>query len=146
MLATIARVTGVPSNEASRRSRSLASRRACAVTINFINADGVQMIEASTFVLLPGKAQFVDFKGSNLRLAERSDRAQFRTGIDVLHNPPGDLPCGGVATTVEIFDANGHTNAVVAHHVQFWAMAKLRHRGHAARGRRRFPRDRHRCL
>jgi hypothetical protein len=94
-------------------------RQSCTVTINFINADGVQMIEASTFVLLPGKAQFVDLKGSNLRLAERSDRAQFRTGIDVLHNPPSDLPCGGVAATVEIFDANGHTSAVIAHPVQF---------------------------
>lgn len=92
-----------------------AQRAACTVTLNFLDGDGVQMQEATTLVLLPGKAQFVDLKGSNLRLANRADRAQFRASVEVLHNPPGDRPCGGVAATVEIFDATGRTSVLVAH-------------------------------
>jgi len=36
----------------------------------------------------------------------------------VLHNPPADRPCEGVAATVEIFDASGRTSVIVAHPVQ----------------------------
>ena len=61
----------------------------------------------------------VDLKGSNLRLANRTDRAQFRASVEVLHNPPGLQPCAGVAATVEIFDATGRTSIVVAHPQQF---------------------------
>ena len=87
---------------------------ACTVTLNFLDADGNKLAEATTLVVLPGKAQFVDLKGSLLRLASRSERAQFRADVAVLHNPPGDRPCQGVAATVEIFDASGRTSVIVA--------------------------------
>ena len=92
---------------------------ACTVRLNFLDADGTMLAEATTLVLLPGKSQFVDLKGSNLRLANRTDRAQFRAGVEVLHNPPSNQPCAGVAATVEIFDATGRTSLVVAHPQQF---------------------------
>jgi len=91
----------------------------CTVTLNFLDADGNKLAEATTLVLLPGKAQFVDLKGSGLRLANRSDRAQFRADVEVLHNPPGYQPCAGVASTVEVFDASGRSSVTVTRPVQF---------------------------
>lgn len=99
-------------------ARNTASR-SCTVTLNFLDGDGIKLIEATTLVLLPGKAQFVDLKGSQLRLANRTDRAQFRADVDVLHNPPTYLPCEGVAATLEIFDATGRTSVIVAHPTLF---------------------------
>lgn len=93
--------------------------RSCTVTLNFLDADGTKLAEASTLVLLPGKAQFVDLKGSLLRLGNRGERAQFRADVEVLHNPPGLLPCDGVAATVEVFDASGRTSLIVAHPQQY---------------------------
>lgn len=92
-----------------------AQARTCTVTINFLDGDGTKLIEASTFVLLPGKAQFADLKGSGLRLGSRSERAQFRADVEVLHNPPMLLQCEGVAATLEVFDASGRTSVIVAH-------------------------------
>ena len=91
----------------------------CTVTLNFLDGDGNKLAEATTLVLLPGKAQFVDLKGSGLRLANRSDRAQFRANVDVLHNPPAFQPCAGVAATVEVFDASGRSSVTVAQPVQY---------------------------
>jgi len=87
----------------------------CTVTLNFLDNDGNKLAEAATLVLVPGKASFVDLKGSALRLPSRTDRAQFRADVSVLHNPPSDLPCEGVAATVEIFDDTGRTSLIVAH-------------------------------
>ncbi len=56
---------------------------------------------------------------STLRLANSRDRAQFRADVVVLHNPPDDRPCDGVAATVEVFDGSGRSSLVVAHPVQF---------------------------
>ncbi|MBC7484185.1 MAG: hypothetical protein H7337_20305 [Rhizobacter sp.] len=91
----------------------------CTVTLNFLDGDGNKLAEAATLVLLPGKAQFVDLKGSGLRLVNRSDRAQFRSNVEVLHNPPGFQPCAGVAATVEVFDASGRSSVTVAQPVQY---------------------------
>ena len=91
----------------------------CTVTLNFLDGDGNKLAEATTLVLLPGKAQFVDLKGSGLRLANRSDRAQFRANVEVLHNPPTYRPCAGVAATVEVFDASGRSSVTVTQPVQF---------------------------
>jgi len=91
----------------------------CTVRLDFLDTDGTMLAEATTLVLLPGKSQFVDLKGSNLRLASRTDRAQFRASVEVLHNPPGFQPCADEAATVEIFDATGRTSIVVAHPQQF---------------------------
>ena len=91
----------------------------CTVRLNFLDADGTMLAEATTLVLMPGKSQFLDLKGSNLRFANRTDRAQFRADVEVLHNPPAYRPCAGVAATVEIFDATGRTSIVVVHPQQF---------------------------
>jgi hypothetical protein len=91
----------------------------CTVTLNFLDSDGNKLIEATTLVLAAGKAKFVDLSGSVLRLGSISERMQFRADVDVLHNPPGFLPCGGVAATVEVFDASGRTSVTVTHPVQF---------------------------
>lgn len=96
-----------------------AAAQSCTVTLNFLDSDGNKLIEASTLVLLPGKAQFVDLKGSLLRLGNSSERAQLRADVEVLHNPPGYQPCAGVAATVEIFDASGRSSLLVAHPQQF---------------------------
>ena len=95
-----------------------AQARACTVTINFLDADGTKLIEATSLVLIPGKSQFVDMKGSLLRLANLRDRTQFRADVQVLHNPPDDRSCEGVAATLEVFDASGRTSLIVAHPVQ----------------------------
>jgi len=91
----------------------------CTVTLNFLDGDGNKLAEAATLVLLPGKAQFVDLKGSGLRLVNRSDRAQFRANVEVLHNPPAFQPCAGVAATIEVFDASGRSSVTVAQPVQY---------------------------
>ena len=91
----------------------------CTVTLNFLDGDGNQLAEAATLVLLPGKAQFVDLKGSGLRLVNRSDRAQFRANVEVRHNPPAFQPCAGVAATIEVFDASGRSSVTVAQPVQY---------------------------
>lgn len=90
----------------------------CTVKVNFLDADGNKLTEAASFVLVPGKSQFVDLAGSLLRLAGRADRAQFRADVEVLHNPPGFRPCEAVAATLEVFDASGRTSLIVAHPVQ----------------------------
>lgn len=84
----------------------------CTVTFNFLDAYGTKLVEARTVVLVPGQMQFVDLKGSDLRLAGRTDRMQVRTDVHVLHNPPDDKQCKGVVSTVEIFDATGRTNLI----------------------------------
>lgn len=94
-------------------------RSSCTVTLNFLGGDGIQLVEARTLVLLPGKAQFVDLPGSQLRLAKPNDRMQVRAQVELLHNPPTYRPCEGVAATVEVFDANGRTSVVLAHPLQF---------------------------
>ena len=91
----------------------------CTVTLNFLDGGGNKLSEASIMVLLPGKSQFVDLKGGSLRLGSGSERAQFRAAVEVLHNPPGYMPCAGVAATVEIFDASGRTSLLVAQPPQF---------------------------
>ena len=105
-------VLAVPVAKAGQRS-------SCSVTLNFLGADGIQRVEPRTLVLLPGKAQFVDLPGSQLRLARPSDRMQVRTHIELLHNPPAYLPWEGVAATVEVFDASGRTSVLVPHPLQF---------------------------
>jgi len=75
--------------------------------------------KATTLVLVPGKPQFVDLKGSKYRFANRIDRARFRAGVEVLRNPPAHRPCVGVAATVEILDATGRTSIGVEHPQQF---------------------------
>ena len=87
----------------------------CTVTLNFLDNDGTKLAEANTLTLLPGKARFIDLKGSLLRLGNNTERAQFRADVEVLHNPPGYVPCAGVAATLEIFDAAGRTTLVMAH-------------------------------
>lgn len=94
-------------------------RKSCTVTLNFLGGDGIQLVEARTLVLLPGKAQFVDLPGSQLRLVKPNDRMQVRASVELLHNPPMELPCDGVAATVEVFDASGRTSVIVAHPLQF---------------------------
>ena len=57
---------------------------------------------------------FIDLKGSSTRTSSRTDRVQFRPNVEVLHNPPGYLPCEGVAATLELFDtATGRTGLIV---------------------------------
>lgn len=95
-----------------------AAARSCTVTLNFLDSDGNKLAEASTFVLLPGKAQSVDLKGASLRLTGRAERVQFRADVQIHDNPAGYLPCQGVAATLEVFDATGRTSVLVAHPVQ----------------------------
>ena len=85
----------------------------CTVTVDFLDASGTKLIESSTLVLLPGKMQFVDLKGSLLRLANRTDRLQFSTEVHVLHNPPMYRQCNGAVGVVEMFDATGRSSLVV---------------------------------
>ncbi len=84
----------------------------CTVTFNFLDADGNKLTEATSLVILPGKMRSVDLRGSDLRLANRTDRMQFRTEVHVLHNPPGLRQCEGATATVEIFDASGRTSVI----------------------------------
>ena len=84
----------------------------CSVSFDFLDGQGNKLAETTTAVLLPGQMQFVDLKGSELRLPNRSDRMQFRTEVNVLHNPPGYLQCRGAITSLELFDATGRSNLV----------------------------------
>jgi hypothetical protein len=51
----------------------------CTVTFNFLDAYGQKLAETRTMVLLPGQMRFVDLKGSDQRLPNRTDRLQVRT-------------------------------------------------------------------
>lgn len=87
----------------------------CTVALNFLDAEGNKLVEASTLVLTPGKAQFMDLKVGASRTGGRIDRTQFRADVEVLHNPPTYLPCSGVATTLELFDtATGRTGLIIS--------------------------------
>jgi hypothetical protein len=91
----------------------------CTVTLNFLDAEGNKLVEASTLVLTPGKAQFMDLKVGASRTGSRIERTQFRPDVELLHNPPGYLPCSGVATTLELFDtATGRTGLIVSQPLQ----------------------------
>lgn len=86
----------------------------CTVTFNFLDRYGNKLAETTTVVLVPGQMQFVDLRGADLRLPNRTDRMQFRTEVHVLKNRLADHQCKGAVTTVEIFDATGRSNVIVA--------------------------------
>jgi hypothetical protein len=86
----------------------------CRVMLNFLDADGVKLIESAQFVLLPGKARHLDLPGQAVADQARNTRLQFLPAVQVQPNLPGESRCAGVAATLELFEPNdGRTRVLI---------------------------------
>jgi len=86
----------------------------CRVVLDFLDVDGVKLIESAQFVLLPGKARHLDLPGQVVAGQARNTRLQFLPAVQVQPNLPGERRCAGVAATLELFEPNdGRTRVLI---------------------------------
>ena len=82
----------------------------CRLTLSFTDSNGNPLTDTTSLVLSPGKAGLVDLVGARLT---GGGRLQFLPAVQVSANLPGEGTCPGVAASIEVFDATGHTSVYI---------------------------------
>lgn len=82
----------------------------CRLTLSFSDSNGNPLVNATSLVLSPGTAGLVDLVGARFTDGRR---VQFLPAVQVSPNQPGEGTCPGVAASLEVFDATGHTSVFI---------------------------------